>query len=284
LVFSAISFYWLYASINKFYYVDNIDYSKLPELTANGNKYNHDPALKQTENGHFVYVYRCEKELRNEWNKISEINYDGSDLRGNKIKFTLMRYMTSLNLQKDSVGVYLLSNYDIKQIEKGIANNLYNNKFSPYSILYKILWEFNSYFETNNPNNNSLAQRIEFFKAGVNIAKENFWLGVGTGDVQDEFDNYYSRTFSNLDKDHRFRAHNQYITFFLTFGVFGFLIILFAFIFPIYYEKNLETTLLAIILIINLLSWFNEDSIETQPGVTFFTFFIILFVFGYKKT
>ena len=278
-----ISFLWINHSLKRYNNIDIVDYSKLDIYTKNSNEYNHDPALKQTENGHFVYVNRCEKELKKEWNSISKLKYDSLDLHGNAIKFTLMRYLTSLNLRKDSIGVHSLSNIDIIQIEKGIPNYMYKNKFSLYALFYKTMWELDDYKATKNPNKNSLAQRIEYSKAGFNIFKSNIWFGVGTGDVQDEFNNYYNKTNSILTEKYRLRAHNQFLTLLLTFGIIGFALILFAFVFPIIYEKRLEIGMLIIILTINFLSWINEDSIETQAGVTFFTFFIVIFVFGYKR-
>jgi len=278
-----ISIYWFNNSFKRYNKIDNVNYSKLDLHTVNGNKYNHDSALTQTENGHFIYVNRCEKELKKEWNTISKINYDSLDLHGNKLKYTLIRYLTSLNLRKDSAGVHLLNKNDIEQIEKGIPNYIYQNKFSLYAIFYKTMWELDNYKETKNPNKNSLAQRIEYFNAGINIFKSNIWLGIGTGDVQDEFNNYYEKTNSSLTKKYRLRAHNQFLTLLLTFGLIGFSLMIFAFAFPIIYEKKLQKEILFIILIINFLSWLNEDSIETQPGITFFTFFIVLFIFGYKQ-
>jgi len=277
------SIIWLNNSIKRYNNIDKIDYSKLDVYTANKNEYNHDPALKQTENGHFVYVNRCEKELRKGWNSISKIKYDSLDLHGNAIKYTLMRYLTSLNLRKDSIGIHSLTKNDIKQIEKGVPNYMYQNKFSLYAIFYKTMWEIDDYRKTKNSNKKSLVQRIEYINAGKNIFLSNIWFGVGTGDVQDEFNNYYEETNSVLTNKYRLRAHNQFLTLLLTFGIIGFSLILFAFIFPIIYEKRLETGILSIILIINFLSWLNEDSIETQAGVTFFTFFVILYVFAYKK-
>jgi hypothetical protein len=230
-----------------------------------------------------VYVNRCEKELRKEWNSISKIKYDSLDLHGNYIKYTLMRYLTSLDLRKDSTGVHLLSETDVKQIEKGIPNYIYQNKFSLYALFYKTMWELDEYKNTKNSNKNSLAQRIEYFNAGKNIFTSNIWFGVGTGDVQDEFNNYYEKTNSVLTEKYRLRAHNQFLTLLLTFGIIGFTLIFLAFIFPIIYEKKLELGMLIIVLVINFLSWLNEDSIETQPGATFFTFFVVLYIFAYKK-
>ncbi len=278
-LFTAIS---IKNGVQKFYTHDKApDKNKLDKFTLQKNKYHHSIA-PNFENGHFVGLYLCEKELEREWNKISKIPYDSLDKKGNNIKYTLIRYLTSKNLRKDSVGVSKLNKSDISLIENGTPNYIYKNKFSIYPIIYKILWQYENYKLSHNANKNSLMQRYEFFKTGIYIAKQHLTFGVGTGDVQISFDKAYDELNSKLDKEHRLRAHNQYLTFIISFGVVGFLIILFALFYPLFYEKHLAKYILVAFLITNFLSWFNEDTLETQAGVTFFIFFYVLFVFAYK--
>ena len=273
----------IYESYKDFYVRDNTpDMRQIDKFTVNGNKYD-NLKLRTYENGHICELYICKKELKANWNKISKINYDSTDEKGNKIKYTLIRYLTSKDLRKDSAGLASLSRKDIEAIEKGVPNYLYNNKFSVKPIVYKLLWQIENYKQTNNPNSNSLIQRYEYLKAAKHIISHNYLFGVGTGDVQLSFDNYYEQSNSKLTKKYRLRAHNQFVTFVVAFGVTGFLIILFAIIYPIVYEKNKPQILLTGFLLINFLSWLNEDTIETQHGVTFFVLFYVLFVFAYKK-
>jgi hypothetical protein len=187
------SIYKINIYVNKFFDVDEIREEKLEKYTINGNKYNHKIDYR-IENGHYVGLYFCRKELKKSWNQVSNISYDSLDKKGNELKYTLIRYLTSKNLRKDSVGVSKLTYEDIKAIENGVPNYIYNNKFSLQSVIYKILWQYNNYKNTGNPNNNSLMQRYEYLKASINIISRNYIIGVGTGDLQLAFDNYYNRT------------------------------------------------------------------------------------------
>ena len=168
-------------------------------------------------------IYICEVELRNEWNKRSTYYYDGKDKKGQNISQTLIRYLTSKGLRKDSIGVSKLTKEDIGLIEDGYSNYIFKRKLGIYPRIYQILWEIDTYKKQGNPSGHSITQRLEFQKNAIQIIKKNFWLGVGTGDVQQAFNIQYNISNSPLAQRWRLKAHNQLITFFLTFGVFGFL-------------------------------------------------------------
>jgi len=270
----------LFLSVNKFYKTDIIDKNSVDILTQSGNYYWHNFDSENRENGHFVDIYISETELFNTWNKVSDYDYYGLDDRKQEIKYTLIRYLTSKNFRKDREGVMKLSKQDIINIEKGLANYIYENKYAIYPKIYEILWQIDKYIKGGNPERHSLTQRFEFFKIGKQIIKDNFWFGVGTGDVPDVFNSKYKTNASVLRGNYRLRAHNQYLTIFVTFGVFGFICFLFAYIYPGIKEKKFNNYLFLVSFIIMSLSMLNEDTLETQMGVTIFSFFITLFLFS----
>ena len=281
--FVTISIIWFNNSINKIHKVNSIDITNLDKYTVNNNLYLNDTVETMTENGTLVTIYINNYELEKEWEKRSKLSYNGLDNKSNSLKFTLYRYMASKGLRKDSAGFSKLTNNDIKNIENGIPNYLFENKLSLYVILYKLIWEIESTKHRQNINDKSLLQRFEYLKIGKQIFRDNIFLGVGTGDIQQKFDEYYINTESELTLKNRHRTHNQILTFLITFGVLGFAIIIFGIIYPLYFEKNKEKLLLSFFLIIIFLSFLDEDTLETQAGVTFFTFFYVLLVFAYKK-
>ncbi|MCX7862178.1 MAG: O-antigen ligase family protein [Bacteroidales bacterium] len=236
---------------------------------------------KEVENGKRVYFYFVEEELKREWNKKSDYKYDGYDLKGNKIKYTLIRYLTSKGLTKDSIGINQLSDQDIKAIEKGIPNVIYLKRFSLYSYLYSFVWEFYNYFYLDKVAGSSLFQRIEYQKTAIKIIQNNFWIGVGTGNVQEAFNEAYFKYETKLNENIRHRAHNQYLTFFISFGLFGFLAVFIAFILPFLKEISKNYRVIKItFFIICLLSFLTEDTLETQAGVSFVVLFYTLFTFA----
>lgn len=265
-------------SISKFYSIDKIDVDQLEKHTPLGNLYSHNLSDKQIENGHYVWLYVSSKELENEWKKRSTISIHEKDNKGQLIYYTAVRYLTSLNLKKDSVGVSRLTNQDIRNIESGMANYIFANKYALYPRIYQVLWEFDVFRKNQNPAGNSTTQRILFLQTASKIISKNFFTGVGTGDIQDEFNRQYTEDKSQLPENRRHRAHNQWVTFLLTFGVFGFIIVLIAFFYPLFYLKAHRSFLFVVFFIIAFLSMLNEDTLETQTGVSFFSYFYSLFL------
>ena len=223
-------------SIGRFNYREPLDPAKLEAFTARGNPYNHMPELHYAENGHYVWIYLAESELEECWNKRSHIPYNGMDHKGQEIRYTIIRYMTSLGLRKDCDGMNALSDHDIRAIEDGLANHIFLDRYSLYPRIYEIIWEIDGYRKGGNPSGHSVAQRIYYLRAAKKIILEYPLFGVGTGDVQAAFDEVYSNG-SELHEKYRRRAHNQYVTFLLTFGIVGTIWAMLTLFLPVFLES-----------------------------------------------
>ncbi len=277
--FPVFLFFYIHNIVQDFY---NFHYDKnnLDKYTVNGNPYWFDYDSKIVENGNFVNYYVCDKELKKEWNKISKIKINGFDKKNQRIKYTLKRYLTSKGYRKDSVGISKLTKHDIQLIENGCANYIYDDKFGIYSRIYKIIWQIDVFNKRGYFEGHSITQRLFYLKTGLYILKSNFWLGTGTGDINDNFMQYYNKFKPEIKKKFMRRTHNQFFTFLITFGIFGFVIILIAMFYPIFYENKQKSFLFLSFMVIILLSTLNEDTFETQAGVTFFSYFYSLFLFS----
>lgn len=254
--------------------------SELPSHTINGKPYSHSIKSDEFENGNLIWIYVSKKELEKEWNNISEYKFDGIDRKGQLLKITLVRYLASLNYTRDSAGIARLSPKDIKMIENGQTNYIFKNKFSIYPRIYELLWELEQYSKSGDPSGHSIAQRIEYLKTGWSIARNNFWWGVGTGDVKSAFEKQYIAENSKLKHKWRNRTHNQYLTFLIAFGIFGFLILIFALFSPSIIERKYKDYYFMMFFLIGLLSMLNEDTLETHVGVSFFAFFYSFLFFS----
>jgi hypothetical protein len=274
---------WLSHTVARYYYREKLDFSSLEKSTPQGNPYLNDTTQNWAENGHYVWIYVCEKEMEIEWNKRSSLAYYGKDRRNQYLRFTLIRYLSSKGLRKDAEGVKALDPEDINAVENGIANYIFLNKFSLYPRIYQIIWELDNYMNGSNPSGHSVSQRLAYLDAAGHIIRENPVFGVGTGDVQTVFNKYYSSCADPLNPEARRRAHNQYITFMVTFGALGTIIILIALFLPVYIEKRRGDFLFLCFAIIGFLSMLNEDTLETQTGISFFMFFYSVFLYGRKR-
>jgi hypothetical protein len=260
---------WLLKPLN----YDESKYQNLPEKTAEGNPYEHNFEYISYETGEPVLIYLCEEELEREWEKRSTIGYLGTTVSGNPISHTLIRYLASKGLYRDATGVNALSDADIRNIEQGCTSIHHTGLMAR---MHSIRFELN---HADDPNGNSLLQRFEYWNAALYIMRNHWMIGVGSGDAQLAFDAYYIEHDSQLSSKNRDRAHNQFMTFFLTFGVFGILLFLaFLIAFVQFNVKNKQ--LLAILFItICIVSFLIEDTLDTQTGVTFFALFVGMFLY-----
>jgi hypothetical protein len=278
-------FIYLYSSYSykRFNTRHDLQITSLDSKTVNGNLYLNQPGLNDYENGHKIWIYICEDELREQWNARSKIDFDNIDRKGQSLRMTLIRYLTSLGYRKDSLGVSQLSDEDIGMIERGYTNYLSKHKFALYPRIYVLLWEIDNYKATGDPSGKSLGQRLEYLKTGIHIVKRHFWLGTGTGDTVREFRVQYTLDASKLKPEWQHRAHNQFITFLLTFGVLGFVWFLIALFMPPVLEKRYSYFLFTIFFLIGILSMMNEDTLETHVGVSFFAFFYSFFLYSMPR-
>jgi O-antigen ligase len=270
-------------SIGGDYNREDVTFSELEKYTEQGNRYRHDTLRRATENGNYVWLYISEKEMKEAWNEVSEYKYGGLDRKGQEIKYTLIRYLTSMGLRKDAQGVRQLSKEDIEAIENGMANHIFKQKYSLYPRVYEVIWEIDGYLRGGDPSGHSIAQRIAYLNAAKSIFFSHPWIGVGTGDVQSSFDKFYIKNESKLDKNYRRRAHNQYVTFLITFGIAGFTLAMIFLFLPVFMERRWKDYLFIVFFFIAFLSMLNEDTMETQTGVSFIMFFYSLFLFGREK-
>ena len=249
-------------------------------VTASGNSYDHHYDRKDIENGNRVWIYICEKELSKEWNKRSTLDYYGEDKKGQLLRFTLIRYLTSCGLRKDSAGIARLGGSDIKSIEEGVANRLFTEGRPLKSKIYELIWQMDNYLNGGNPSGHSVTQRMEFLATGWRILRSVPLTGVGTGDLRSEYKKRYDTDNSPLSPEYRLLAHNQYLTFLVSFGITGFLLLLLSFILPLFITGAFRYYLPLVFTIILFLSMFWEDTLETHTGVSFFAYFYAVLIFG----
>lgn len=265
--------------VKSFYSIEQPDKNTIEKTTPQGNLYEHNFEDPLVENGRYVYLYVCHSEMREEWNKISEIKYDSLGNTNFPIHSTLIRYLTSKGLKKDAEGVRALTEQDVRNIQNGMANVIfYEKKFSLYPRIYQTVWEYYVYSKTGNANSQSFSQRIEYSVAAVSIIKKHPFFGVGTGYWKEEFKNTYINSGSKLNEEHYASSHNQYLNYLVKFGIFGFLAIVFLLVYPIINTKRYKDPLFLVFLVFMALANFADSNFETHMGSSFFLFFYCLFL------
>ncbi|MBW6536002.1 MAG: O-antigen ligase family protein [Mariniphaga sp.] len=266
--------------IYDFYRFEKINPATVEKFTPSGNQYHHNFKQGMRENGHLVYVYVCDEELRQEWNKRSEIKYD-DNLNGYMLGTTLIRYLTSLGYRKDSIGMSKLSAEDIQLIQEGVTNYKFkNHEFSIYPRIYETVWELDYYLRTGDPNEKTLAQRIEYVKASLMLIKENPMFGIGTGNWVLKYNEVYDRMDTKLSPEKRGPSHNQYLNYLVKFGIFGFFWILVALLYPVFKLGHRHNFVFILFLVFYAFANLGDANFESHMGLSFFAFFYSFFLWN----
>ncbi len=275
---------YLSYAISRYYDIDVVDETQLEQTTAQGNTYQHDLNNQRIENGHYVGLYWCEKEMKQAWNKRANLKYEDIDRHGYQVKHTLVRYLTSKDLRKDAEGVEQLTDDDIRNIEMGVSNYILANKgLSLYPRLYTTIWELDTYFKTGYANHQSISQRIEYTKAALTIIKDYFWFGVGTGNWKTAYREAYEKNQSQMDPARYGDAHNQYLNYMVKFGLIGLLWIVFVIAYPVVISKAYRNPLFLLFLVSMIIANLGDSNFETHVGSSYFALFYCLFLTTSKQ-
>lgn len=255
-------------------------------VTDGGIEYTFDKTTirkNDKENGYLIWSNIAWVELEIEWNKRSAILFSEKDLKGQFLSTTLIRFLTSKGIYKDAKAVKDLTEEEVTAIEKGISNYKFLSMNGLDKRIYEIVWEHDNYMQGRDFNGHSVIMRWEYWRTAFNIIKKNIFIGVGTGDIATAFKSQYTLDSTTLKPQYQLRAHNQYITFTVAFGMLGILIFGFSIIYPFIKNNMYSNYFYLSFLSIILLSMLSEDTLETQIGVTFFAFFNTIFLLKEKS-
>jgi hypothetical protein len=256
--------------------------SEFTQTTSLGNAYSHHNDEILRENGFPVYTFIAEEELREAWNERSEMDYDSRDLPGNELKVTLYRYLSSKGYKKDREALMRLSDEEIKSIERGTPNYLYNELSGILVRVHQSIWEVYWYSKTRNPSGHSLTQRFELWRGSWHAFLERPLIGWGTGDIFIAVDFGLNKIDSEMENFHM-KPHNQYLLLLLMIGLLGTTIYFLLYVYFVKITKAYRFLPFNIFLVIMLISMLGNNPIDAQTGQTFFTFFTLFFGIMYPK-
>lgn len=244
-------------------------------FTANGNPYtfSEDGLM---ENGNYIAYYVCKSELCAAWPLVSSVPIDSVSDNGYALYYTLVRYLNARGLTKDSAAVLSLTPSDVRAIERGVANPYYEESGFLRRTIYAMLFERDNARLFGNIRNFSFGERSELWRCGWQVFLRHPLFGVGTGDGVDQLHSYLRTSHSQLSGTHK-HIHNQYLTFMVSFGLFGMAVLLFFFLRAWIRCHPSRSLLLTVMITITLVSFVSEDTLETLAGVLFVAIFLSLF-------
>ena len=242
-----------------------------------GSEYVHFPEKHLEENGHKVWVNLAVDEMRPEWNLKSSIPFDSLDSKGHNIQTTLIRFLTSQGKKKNGEVVKTMSDIEIASVEAGHTSIRELTHSGLNLRLDDLKFELGNYLDGGSPDGNSVTMRFEAYSAAMHMIKSmdplSLFIGVGTGDLPNEFRESYVNSESKLSEAYWIRTHNQYIAWFVGCGLIGLLLWLLALSGSWLQGGDLSRLAWWIVAI----SCLAEDTLETQAGVTFAVLALVVF-------
>jgi O-antigen ligase len=180
----------------------------------------------------------------------------------------MAKLMYDIVVKKSYIRVLIFSSLLI--VTTVLSYNIFPKAFVRVLEMKKALTSSNTEINTN-------TSRIEIWKIATKIISNNYLLGVGTGDVKEAFQNEYDKQPITLLSEKKLNAHNQYLQTFIAIGLPGILMLLSLLTFTTYLlwiNKILDGVIGTLIIAFNLLF---ESMFETQAGVVFIAFFLMLY-------
>lgn len=267
---------WMY----KYIFVDAIhyvDYQPYPSShkTSRGGTYTCDFARQDLESGRLVWENYCDTEMDTAWQARTGKSIWENNAHHQMYLVILIRYLTNAGHTKDYEGVMALTDTDIRNILNGKTSPFVQSRnTNPLQRLDDLALEYRIWYYSGWANGQSMVQRFEYLKAGKYILSQHLLSGVGTGDLPHAYDQAYRELNSSLKPEWRLRAHNQYLSFGIAFGLPGMFYLFFVLIWLMRTAWKTKHHLLVAFLLIAGISFLSEDTLETQAGVTFFAFIL----------
>lgn len=124
---------------------------------------------------------------------------------------------------------------------------------------------------------NGTTLRVQVYYCSLELAEENFWVGVGPGDVSDELMAKYKLYKFRHAVERGYNAHNQFLQVFIGLGLIGFLIFMAIFIVPFIYAIRQGDFIQMAFIIMLLILFMFESMLQQQAGIMFILFTLMFF-------
>jgi len=118
--------------------------------------------------------------------------------------------------------------------------------------------------------------RLWLWKSGIEVYKENYLWGVGTGDTKHEMKSKYHQYNLSIAEEKGYNLHNQYLESALKLGIVGLLLLVFWLISTLFYAITTKDFLLFFLMLIVSVHFIFESMMNRIAGVSFFIFFYVL--------
>ncbi len=126
---------------------------------------------------------------------------------------------------------------------------------------------------------NTLNIRTGIYHCSLSLIKNNWFTGVGPGEVQRKLNSCYEQYPTNVYRLNNYNTHNEYLNHWLSFGIAGLLAFLLIFLMPAYFGLQEKQFIYPLFLLFMFICCMTENLLARQTGVIFYTFFNSLLAF-----
>lgn len=130
---------------------------------------------------------------------------------------------------------------------------------------------------------NTAGQRVLIWQAAYEVIRNNFWIGTGVGNENQEMLDIFERKGQNFLLEKKPNAHNQFLQVFMSLGVSGFLFFCAYIFLPVYYAFKRKDILLLSFGVIVIFNALTESTFNRQAGMLFWVVWGFLLIEGYRK-
>ena len=159
-----------------------------------------------------------------------------------------------------------------------IILGIVSTKFIPslHNRYSNTMIDLKHYYNKEDINYYSISMRIAAWEKTIEVIKDNFWFGVGYADTLHEIKDRYKEEGSTLKIENQKEPHNQFLEVFAATGIFGFLMFVYLFFYPLIRIVKQKDPLALGLMIIMFVTFCIESALEMEAGVCFFALIWIL--------
>ena len=128
--------------------------------------------------------------------------------------------------------------------------------------------------------NFSIAARVYSYKAALAVWQDNKLVGVGKPDLAGEMAKRYAMLYPEMGSEFYIQPHNQYLYNLAAYGAIGLLMFCLGLFYPAWWARYKHAPLLLAQYVSIALSFVVEYTLETQIGLAFVVFFLLLALQG----
>lgn len=134
--------------------------------------------------------------------------------------------------------------------------------------------------ESSEGKNFSISARVYSYQAALAVWRDNKLVGVGKPNLEGEMAKRYATLHPQLTPEFYILPHNQYLYNLAAYGAIGLLVFCLSLFYPAWWARRTHAPLLLAQYVSIALSFLVEYTLETQVGLAFVVFFLLLALQG----